>query len=765
MMERFKPWIRLMPLTIIVCIITGCASMPHVSKFGNPRTAYLATLYRGDKGREEEDVKDRLARAIVEKELGRLNAKYALKTLPDLRRMKDILQRPIILSLEDISDPILDKKQEERLQRWVNNNTSTRVINAMAYSPEWCEKLTFVSRQIAALTEQLASALTSADAKASASAFLEAMELCEQALAIDPSNDRAMATRRKVAFLWAKHKYATLRVELVENDLAQVAKITNGFGSDKSTLDQVATCLVMINAAQRKVDDVAAWCKEHSDPAEIDKNIDEPRRTTSVMAKLRGAAWAEKIKLLASKQRYWEAHEDTDVKIGASRINLAAIMNPMTTPIWHEIADYEKSILDSYLGQAYGDMLVDAMVFYVRRASQYREQQYSGVALVLCRMANEMHDSMRRWKFPVRPEIAGLSERLEDALAQTRKLLESQQTRYIHVQAPDSADASGQLLANEVKDEWIKRISRLAAKGISPTFWAVRLADQDNNVANDTDYLVACRVLQLYVDLLPSKDISVEDVSIGREIRSVPNPDRKQRKKYPHVYEQDVLLCVVRTTRISKRATFKANVDLTCRKITFPLVAFDEMFDGSGKQLPGVKLLDFEKSIDHLGVRIVSAVTTNDLAVEPLLAGASAQISPDREIRAAVLNYARDEIVEELAKVVCAYPIDYLLKVGIDYRKTGDHKLAADYLGRCFEYCYRLACMNDTVHLRTVSGKRISLAELMRGADWLTVRIGVAAQIAHMNDTVWRDQPEPYKAKMRNLWNDAVSEVCTTLTE
>jgi hypothetical protein len=131
-----------------------------------------------------------------------------------------------------------------------------------------------------------------------------------------------------------------------------------------------------------------------------------------------------------------------------------------------------------------------------------------------------------------------------------------------------------------------------------------------------------------------------------------------------------------------------------------------------------------------------------DLRVEKLPPNKIAELSSDREIEAALIDYATEQVMTNLEILAATFPLNNLFQDGL--RNEENPVQAAEGFGRCLEYCSQLATLDKNLAART-------------GNDWLTWREAMADRITGLKKEQWRNADPGLISKVDKLWELCVA--------
>jgi len=717
-------------------LYSGCQTPKN---FANAKAGYLLSRYQAEvKGDSDMVAKmNDYARIIAEEKLRIL--KHG-DTLPALRRYLHELQTPIQVGAEVLDGETgLSNSKRRSIADWVRSNPNNGSFHGETASDAWQQELARVDKQVHQLSEQFDTALNQARQKASAGAFEEAAQEIQTATRIDPENAEAQTVYHGIYRNSATAKCDKLLAGVGEIQ-DRVAARTQHYETAQFSDTLIAESETSLNQAQMQVDEFRTWAAQNTDAHQVlAERETELRQTETQLAGLRGTNWAQKIWLMRGPHQYWKAYQLFIDVTATKEWNLGDSQK-------HRLTDYETAAFHQRLREAYERMLPEGMSFYLHNAAHASEGQgANGLALVLCRMTQELLNYAELQHMHLAPEVENLQASLKVSLSKTQEALKTSLSRQLIVKDFQSRDFQsgdiGHELATQIYDEWLRRYPADGSAAKPVPFWLVDVK-RDAEKTNANDYVLNGSVKQCYADTLTPKELNVERLEVGLEPEMVPNPDPKQAKKTPMIYEQELWIYERRTSQFAKNAIIRADVTVAFGNKVYPCVSINQEFDDTHGKLPGIKLLD--QGIEHRAINYKPRRSAEraDFKVDHLPPNKAAELSSDREIEAALIDYAKDEVLTNLEVFVAMFPLNNLFQDGL--RNEGKPVQAAEGFGRCLEYCSQLAALDPKLSAKT-------------GDSWLDWRNAVADRIAGFKKEQWRNADPGLTSKVDNLWDLSVA--------
>jgi hypothetical protein len=715
-------------------LYSGCETTPE--KYTNPEAGFLVSRYHVEvKGNAKQTAAmNAYARVIAEERLRTLKEG---DTLPALRRYQQKLKEPIEVSSEALDkEPSLTKSQRQVVGDWLRQNPTYCSFSGEKVSEIWQQELAQVDRQIRQLSEQLNATLVRAKQNAAAGKFEEAVQECQSALRIDSENAEAQTVFHDTYRNWAGIKCGRLLKD-VGGIRDGVAARTKHYETDQLTEAVIQQCEADLNRALAQLDDFRVWSDQNPDCRQVAAEREtELHQAETQLADLRGTAWAQRIWLWREQHHYWAAYQYFIGATGIKELDMGRDQK-------HRLLDHETSAIHQRLREAYERMLPEGMAFYIRNSARAAEGQgANGLSLVLCRMAQELRDYAETQQMQLSPDVETLRASLNLSLTKAQEALRTGLARQLIVKDFESRGDTGHELAARIYDDWLKRYPVAGPAETPVPFWLLEIK-RNAEKTNTIDYVLGGTVSKCYTDTLATKELSAERIEIGLEPQEIPNPDPKQTKKTPTIFEQERWIYERRTSQHAKKASIRADISVSFGGKTIPCATIDEEFDGMHKQLSGVQLTD--QDVEHHAITSKQKRSSNrwELSVDKLPPNKQAQLSSDREIEDALIDFAKDAVLTNLEELVARFPLNNLFRDGL--RNDGDPVKAADQFGQCLEYCSQLATLDKNLTAKT-------------GGSWLVWREAMGDRITDLKKAQWRTADPILTAKIENLWELTVAK-------
>jgi hypothetical protein len=713
-------------------LYAGCNTVPRVA---SPEAGYLVARYWVEVKGHSDQVRamNSCAQTIA-------NAKLQTLTrgdnLPALRRYLQALQTPIVVNSAALnSESQISNSRRRAVAEWLAADPQHSAFAGEKASPEWHQALEQTSRVIGQLNAQFDTALAQARQDGTAGRFETAAQAIQTALRLDPENKEAQTTSHDIYRNWTAAKYQKLQAAAGEIR-SDVAAQTQNYESDRFTVAVINDCESRLNQAQIQIDAFRAWCAANIDSQLVlTEKMADLRQTETQLADLRGTDWSQKIWLSCHLHHYWDGYQQFLADTDTRELDLGRQSK-------HSLADYELSVIHARLRAAYEHMLPEGLEFYIRNAAAAAEGQgANGLSLVLCRMAQELLEFGQAQNMKLAPEVESLRAKLDQELNRAESALKTSLARQLIVRDFQSRGDLGQVLAEQIYGEWLKRYAAAASDEKPVPFWMLEIK-REAEKTNAYDYVLSGSVKQCYADTLPAKELNVERLEIGQEPKPIPNPDPKQAKKTPTIFEQQLWIYERRTNQFAKKAVIRADTSVAFEGKVVPAASINQEFDDTRATLPGIKLLDLSVENHPIGLEHIQNANASALIVGKLPSNHTADLSSDREIEAALINYARDQVLTNLEVFTALFPLNTLLQDAVS--DTDNPIKASEWYGECVEYCSQLATLDQKLAART-------------GKDWIAWRQATAERIAALKKEQWAHADPALAAKVDHIWELAVA--------
>lgn len=725
-----RVWLLALAAGVLLC--AGCKTVPKVA---SPEAGYLVSRYwvevKGDS--DQANAMNSYARVIAE---AKLHTLAHGDNLPALRRHLRELQTPVAVSATALgAEANLSNSKRRAISAWLQSDPRNSAFDGAKVSDEWQQELARTEKQIQQWNAQFTTALAQARQKAAAGMFEEAAQEAQTALRLDPENADAQTANHDIYRNWTTAKCAKLFENL--GDLrSDVAAKAQNYESDRFSAAQIQDSENKLNDAQIQLDTFRAWCRQNSDAQQIlAQRETELQQAETQLSGLRGTAWAQKMWLSRRLHHYWDAYQQFLADAAVKELDLGSNQK-------HPLLGYEIAAIHERLRPAYERMLPEGMEFYLKNAAGAAEGQgANGLSLVLCRMTQELLEFAEAQHMKLAPEVEPKRAALKLSLNNAQKALKTGLARQLIVRDFSSRGDIGHELAGQIYDAWLQRYPADAPADQPVPFWVLDVK-RDAEKTNAYDYVLNGTVKQCYADPPASKELNVERLEIGQEPHPIPNPDPKQAKKVPTVFEQELWIYEKRTSQFAKKAIIRADITVAFGGRVAPCANINEEFDDTQKKLPNIKLLDLGVEHRALSFKPKRSADAADLKVDKLPPNRAAELSSDREIEAALITYARDQVLTNLEVFAAMFPLNNLLQNAVS--NASDPVKAAEWFGKCLEYCSQLAALDKKLAART-------------GNNWLDWQQALAERIAALKKEQWRSADPALMAKADQLWELAVA--------
>jgi tetratricopeptide (TPR) repeat protein len=739
--KQIVAWIALAITALGLVFWSGCASWPR--SYNDSRVGYFVAVYREAQSRGKLDPE---AEADMQRYAGELaNQRLSELThgddLPAMQEFVKQLEQPVVIDPAPVDNSTKLPVEWKVIRDWAMNNPSRCGFDGATVSISWAQSLQQARQRVAELTDQFARFMSNGQQQSSNGNYTAALQAYEAALTIDPSSAVATNQRRQTRVQWGTTEFNKL-LPPVHAALDQARTLANAYHTDQSNEKLLTDCIALMDQAQGKLDDFRTWCQGNEDFTQTHRDKEAAIRKEEItLAALRGRTWGEKLWLLSKDNQFWDAYRFQTRTWETTSIPLAGGKS-------HHLESHEQEAFRSELRKAYEEMLPKSLAYFNRNAQLRASEGRLGLTLVLLCAGQELLDYHRAQNFSITADLQEQQRQLTFYLNDSReKLNKVSLNRRILLGEFKAHGDEGTDLSAKIFDHWIEKYSTTGPKDGPALFCGVTMEKTVTEPA-ELDYVIAGQITALFVDPLPPQELSASDVYIGREPERLTKDENSKKLNKP-LYVQDILIFVKRVIQMSKKATLRATITVSHLGETSSLKSFTEEFAGSNRPLPGVTFVDNETIFSSPSSKTIRNVDQSALrSVEPLPQNIPVNLSTDRDIGQAALDYAADQTIEELQKKVTRFPLEHLVQQALQQQKLGKQDDAADYLGQCLEYCFQL----------TVADKAATPP-----TDWPATRQAIAAKVTEMNKTAWNGENQELKEVVGDIWNQSVRAALASL--
>jgi hypothetical protein len=726
-------WIGLALILASGWLYTGCQTTP--SKYASSEAGFLISGYRAEVKNDPKAVAaaNTYAQRIAEEKLRALTKG---ESLADLRRYKQQLEAPIQVSTDALGlESSLSASRRQTIVNWLNQHPECTSVNAAKVSVAWQQEIERTDQLMIEVKSRFDAAIALAREKMASKSLKEAAQQCRAAVLLDPENLEAQALLRDIHRAWALDELSKL-TEHIREVQNKVALQTRHYESDLLSEPVILECETTLNQAMIRLDGFRAWADPNPDTRQaIAEREQDLRQMETQLAESRGILQAQRIWLMRHHHQYWAAYQYFLEALAVTEVDPGAHGK-------HRLQDYEIDAIRLRLRQAYERMLPDGMTFYMRNAAAAAEGHgANGLSLILCRLAQELYDCAETEKMQLSPEVETLRGSLQLTLGKAQDAIRTGLARQLIVKDFQSEGEVGRELASRIYAGWLGRYGTGALMDTPVPVWQVEIK-RNAERTGPLDYVLSGAVSKCYSDATAPKELSAERIQTGMAPKIVPNPDKDDAKKNPTVYEQEIWIYERRISVYTKKATILADISLAHDNKSTVCSMIDEEFDGVHKQLPGIRLTDQEIQHHAMTLTLKRSRFLQDFKTEELPPNKSADLSPDRDIQAALIDYAKESVLTNLLVKVAAFPLDNLFDQAL--HNEGNPVQSGDYFGQCLEYCSQLATLDKKLLAKT-------------GGKWPDWRDAVGDRIASLKQTEWRNADPRLTSKIDHLWELSVA--------
>jgi len=709
---------------------TGCTPPPPSS----PEAGFLTARYRAESKHDAKAVGEgnAFAQTIAE---GKLRGMQKGESLSALRHYLHQLETPLQVSPDALSRELsLSVSRRQTIVSWLQQHPDSCSFDAAKVSPAWHKEIDQVGQQLEQLRQRFDEDLTLARDKMASKSFAEAAQQCQAAISLDPENQEAQSLLGDIRQTWALDIWSKLS-DYIDVTQGKVALQTQHYENDLLSEPMMLECEASLNKTLVEVDDFRVWAEQSPGSKKVlaDRASELLQKETE-LADSRGILQAQEIWLLRQRHQHWAAYQYYVKAIATNVIEIA----PRRT---HQLQEHELAAIHLELKKAYERMLPDGMAFYIKNAAAASEGRGAhGLSLVLCRLAQELCEYAESQNMQLAPQVDGLRGALHLTLGKAQNAIKTGLARQLVVKDFQSQGQAGSELASRIYAEWLGRYGTGTAMDTPVPVWQVEIK-RDAEKTSALDYVLSGAVSKCFADTLAPKELTVTKIEAGQSPSSIPNPDHKDAKNHPNIYEQEIFIYERRVSLHTKKAAIRADISLAHDNKSTVCSKIDEEFDGLHKKLPDIQLTDQEIEY-RLGTIIKkTSADRNELKTSDLPPNKSADLASDRDIEAALIDYAKESVLTNLMEIVAVYPLDNLFDQAL--RNQENPVQSADYFGECLEYCSQLATLDKKLSPKT-------------GGNWADWRGAVGDRIASLKSTEWRNAAPALKSNIDHLWDLSV---------
>jgi len=619
----------------------------------------------------------------------------------------------------------LSSENAARLRAYIAAHPEEGSFNGSDYSKNWAREIEKTRSMMAPLERELEAILEDAGSRLAKGDLAGAGAALDEARRIDRNGASVVEMEKRIVSARAAGGIGAF-ASSVRNDAIKKADAARKiFGTPESGENAVSNCVAMLDTASGAVNRFRATLStdggETFSSPEVDKGLVDLEKE---IAALRGICWAEQIRLMSARGQYWQAYE-----FAAGRLKDADAMKP-----------HEKSAVVEPAAEAYGRMLTNGLAQYVNDANRNFSQDAYGIALVLCRMGEEMAQFAKNRGIRTGGDTAMWIKRCVESRMDTQKRIDAMIQRRILIGNFTPAGRENDKLAAMVLERCREN---LAASRTNAAAWGVTVEKAEK--AKPSDYLIECNVPDLAIVELPPVEAEREIIKVGRDITETPNPfyhPEYNKHTSKTVFSQEVFVFqrMRKKYEIKARLTLSVNCSLNNSQKT--ILSLNTEFGGGRNALEGVTMAGeaVELSVPFLGTPRM-AETRKQLAVDPWPKAEAVRMPSEGEIDRAVQAYAVNAISESVASLAAGYPVNTFAADALKNEAAGNAYDAANCWGQCLEYCFRLAVGDKDP------------------ADWFAVKAAMARKAAELRAGYWKDCDKDMADRMSDLWKEAVQSV------
>lgn len=703
-----------------VMLAGGCATPPGSKMTADPFIGYWLAAAAGNT--KQQDIH---AARIASAEFTR-RATVIPGTLHELRAYRNRLIAPIeVKAAFPAGSPDLigiSPSELTKIEDYAAAHKEAGTIVGRQYCKEWEDELTRIPVLMASLVDRMDQFLHNAEAKLKQGNIAEADAGWQEARKLDRDGATVLRLEKQIVIAKNLGTLETLSQEIGNTFLKRAGDLARKFGSPDSGESVVAGCLTIATDADKAVTRFRESLKtvdgQKVSSDEVEKALLMPEKD---IASLRGKCWAEQLRLLAARKKFWQAHQYAD-----ERIKESAAMT-----------EHRRTAAMIPLLESYRQMLVPAVSELVSQSNSQLDRDAYGTALTICRMTEEIVQFCRDRQLRIPDEVATWEKRCGESRSDAQKKIAATTHRRLLIDDFSPLTRENQKLSARVLNRCTELMaaSSTNAAGATQYMSVEKLVDK----AQNGDYVIECNVPEFLIVNAPPLEMERSVVKIGRDISEIPNPHYNPETKgsAKTIFSQEVYCYQSTRRQYAKRARVQINVACTRDNQKKSLLSLEVDFGEGKTKLDGVQMNGGEELLDppFAGPGRTSP-TRKGLTVDPWPKAVSATFSPDAEIGDALQKFAANQIADAIITSAGSYPVDVLAAEAVRQAKLGNKSESANYWGQCLEYCSRAG-----------AGKEES--------SWITQRDRMIGRISDLCKTTWKNCDSEVLKKMPDLWAEA----------
>lgn len=655
-------------------------------------------------------------------------------TLPKVRAYGKSLNVSLFWKPADvIEDTGLDTKVKRDIKDWYKTHNLEYIrLDGPALCSSWKQEIEAAGTTERRLDRAKSDTVKSAAAAVDARNFTEADRLYLDAQKIDPDDSGLAQTYVQMQRTWVNDHWHRLADTLQKQVLPDVRQQTSVFHTKPgSTAEKTDAILAQLDATRKQLDEFRTWSQTRTifsvTFSSLQKEYDQQQ---NALADLRGAAWGERLWLLAEASDFWRFYEQ------AKQLMLEAKDGNGIAYTAEELNTLRQHARDGYC-----ESLPKAVAFYSLAANKSRTQRAEGLALIYWRIALELVDFGDSIRCAIPPEALTMMQTLDASMKPVRARVQDGFRRQIMIPQFESDGHDGRDVARSMETVLQKTFDPTAS---AQTCYGVGIARMEQGAeVKPADYLVEGKVAAIFVDAVPPVETERKEMHIGRAIAMTANDDSRTKETFPQVFSQEIWVYEKITTTYAKKCQIRADFFLSHGSGKQALWDIGDTF-GQDKPLAGATLTDNAIDWRFVLIRKQQSPRKSDmLESEDLPKNAAAHLSIDRDVRQNAIDLICKGVITTLVAQVEKYPFVDLEARSASALRAGKMLDAADLYGQYLEYLYLLTAAGDE-------------DVTTPGHHWIHAREEMIRRLITQCVPVWTLHGVQTPEQLPNVWEQAV---------
>ncbi len=722
-----------------LALLCGCGTM--LAQVGNIPDEHVAYIVKGALG--QVDAQKEIGQRIAEQELmQRLNDAPIDEDSRNLRHWQQrvtLLEKPIAIETQriDRASELRNISDRDVIASYINNNPEQLSLNGAAYSAAWSAMLEQAKEKVKKLSSKRLTDIADADKAVAAQDYLRAMAALSDALEITPADaDLVSRSAQVVADGWATTK-AAMELNVLKKGAQLIANRDASSQQmerfEKSVLDEQNAMMTFMETAT-----AAGGLKA----LPVKDRFPEAAGILDAANGVVGAVWGKNTKLLTDHSDFLAVYNYLSLRIE----------NAETLSVWKnsQLVDHAKSL--------YAQLLAPAMAYFIEAASAaYSRDQY-GLSYICCMMVEEMYDYAVTKQLNIPLEATTQLEFVRSVERDNVEKIAAQHSRKLFIlDFLPAVTEEGEQVAYQARTLCKKKYTQSndLAWGLSvPQGKTLTQASTDPIASMDT--VISGEIKEVTINTVPGREYDQGFVEVGSaNIVEVVNPLYDIHDNEPEtIWQQEV----ARFYRV-KREHRKEGV--------LALMLYGEFQGQPSRTLLDLNVKFPSKELPLAGITMQceeiafanpisgtprTAAKRDGLAADEYPQSIPPQLTSDKEITKAVLEFALNEIDRAIERLVVQYPVANLAEPAAEAQKKGEYSLSAEYWGQFILYCGELS--------------KATLSTTQTGTTtWTELRTKMAENLSAWSVERWGDSNASTLREIAGFWTNATQAAMQAVVE